>query len=86
MCSSHSQTSSPSLTFPSCEALLPAVLLQIGAMSGVIVLDCSQQHAEDNMEIDSTLMVLLEDYKYTSLPVLSHYDDQGLLTYVSSLP
>ena len=54
-------------------------------MSAVIVLYCSQQYAEENMEIDSDLMIILETYKYTTLPVLSHYDDKTLLTYVSTI-
>ena len=54
-------------------------------MSAVIVLDCSQQFAEENMEIDSDLMTMLETYKYTTLPVLSHYDDKALLTYVRTI-
>ena len=51
----------------------------------MIVLDCSQQYAEQNMEIDSELMEMLENYKYTTLPVLSHYDDKELLFCVSTL-
>ena len=48
-------------------------------MNAVVVLDCSQQYAEENMEIDSDLMILLQTYRHTTLPVLAHYDDKGKL-------
>ena len=58
--------------------------LQIGDLSGVIVLDCSQRYIEDNMDIDAEQGIMLEQYKNKALPVLAYYDDQSKLHYVSS--
>ncbi len=53
---------------------------QIGQLDQIIVVDCTEQYMRDNMS--SGQEAKLDEFRMNTLPVISHYDDQGIIKVV----